>query len=719
MKLRLILFCYLFLFQSLAFGQTVLSGRILDEKGLPLPGVNVLLKGSYDGTTSGVEGEFEFSTEKSGMQVLVFRLMGFKTLEIPVAVEGETLQIPDQELRESITDISGVTISAGAMEASDEKKSVVLRPLDIVTTPSAVGDIVGALQTLPGTSAVGNDGRLFVRGGDASEVGIYIDGLRVANAYGTTAGNVPTRTRFNPNLFKGTFFSTGGYSAEYGQALSSALALNTKDLSIRDQGDLSLMSVGGGYSHTLANEEQSITLTGNYFDLSPYQGLVKQDFDFERAPFGWDLEVAAQKKLGKDGLLKVLGRTESGGMKIRQPEPGQEGAGALIDLRNQYSYAQSNWSKISPKGWTWFLGASISANSDEIAFDSIQTTRDNKLAHLKASTIRDFSDRVSMKLGVEHFINTYAEGLPLQGLERSFQDGQTYLYTEWDWYLSKKLVVRGGLRGGLSSLSEEKWLDPRVSFAYQVSKNGQVSLAAGKFSQAPLENYRVLNNELKNTQADHLILNYFWNKDGITFRAEAFHKEYAELIRFEGVPMAPVNLRNEGCGFARGFDLFFRDRQTLKNTDYWVTYSFVDSKRSFEQFTTQVQPGFAPKHNLSVVVKHFVTGLKSQLGASLAVNDGYAYTNPNLPGDMNSKTPGFQNLSLSWSYLPRPNLIIHGAITNVLGRENIFGYDFSATPNAQGVYESRAIGQPAPRFLFLGIFLTLSKDKNANQLNNL
>jgi hypothetical protein len=319
------------------------------------------------------------------------------------------------------------------MEASDEKKSVVLRPLDIVTTPSAVGDIVGALQTLPGTSAVGNDGRLFVRGGDASEVGIYIDGLRVANAYGTTAGNVPTRTRFNPDLFKGTFFSTGGYSAEYGQALSSALALNTKDLSIRDQGDLSLMSVGGGYSHTLANEEQSITLTGNYFDLSPYQGLVKQDFDFERAPFGWDLEAAAQKKLGKDGLLKVLGRTESGGMKIRQPEPGQEGAGALIDLRNQYSYAQSNWSKISPKGWTWFLGASISANSDEIAFDSIQTTRDNKLAHLKASTIRDFSDRVSMKLGVEHFINTYAEGLPLQGLERSYQDGQTYLYTEWDW----------------------------------------------------------------------------------------------------------------------------------------------------------------------------------------------------------------------------------------------------------------------------------------------
>src|SRR5690606_5426359 len=108
--------------------------------------------------------------------------------------------------------------------------------------------------------------------------------------------------------FKGTFFSTGGYSAEYGQALSSALSLNTKDLSMRTQGDLSIMSVGGGYAQTLANETQSISLTANYFDLSPYQKLVKQDFDWERAPNGWDIELSAQQKLKKGGLVKVLAR---------------------------------------------------------------------------------------------------------------------------------------------------------------------------------------------------------------------------------------------------------------------------------------------------------------------------------------------------------------------------------------------------------------------------
>jgi hypothetical protein len=55
----------------------------------------------------------------------------------------------------------------------------------------------------------------------------------------------------------------------------------------------------------------------------------------------------------------------------------------------------------------------------------------------------------------------------------------------------------------------------------------------------------------------------------------------------------------------------------------------------------------------------------------------------------------------------------------VLGFDNVFGYEFSNTPDGNGVYASRAIRQPAPRFLFLGIFITLSKEKSINQLPTL
>ena len=719
MKNRGILLAYFFLSQTLAFGQTFLSGKVLDEKGKPLPGVNVLIKGSFDGTSSDASGGFKFETNESGERILAFSMMGFKTQEISVTLSNSTLAIDPIQLYEEFNELNTVTISAGAMEASDEKKSVILRPLDIVTTPSAMGDIVGAFQTLPGTSTVGNDGRLFVRGGDASEVGIYIDGMRVGNAYGTTAANVPTRTRFNPNLFKGTFFSTGGYSAEYGQALSSALALNTKDLAIRSQGDLSIMSVGGGYAQTLANGKRSISISGNVFDLKPYQGLVKQSFDWERAPHGLDLEIAAQAKLNKGGLLKVLARTETGGMKIWQPQPGLDGRGILVDLTNSYSYAQTNWRKAYDNGWSLFSGISVSHNKDLYNLDGVDLERRNNLTHLKFNTIKDFGERLSMKTGVEYFIHSYSERVIEEELDRTFGENEAYLFTEWDWYLSRKFVLRGGLRAGHSQLAGEQWLDPRTSLAYKISDYGTLALAAGRFHQLPVDNFRVLNQNLKNTESKHLILNYLFQKEGRTFRAETFYKSYEDLIRFEGYPQAPQNLRNEGSGFAKGFDVFFRDQKSIKNTDFWVTYSFVDSERSYNHYETQVQPDFAPRHNFSVVAKHFIVPLKSQLGASYSINDGYTYTDPNRPGELNAKTSAFQNLSLSWSYLPKPNLIIHAAVTNVLGTENIFGYSYARTPNEQGQFESLPLGQSAPRFLFVGVFLTLSKDKNANQLNNL
>ncbi|MDR7128567.1 hypothetical protein J2X69_000899 [Algoriphagus sp. 4150] len=719
MNPRLLLFFTCILVQTHAFAQAIVHGKVVDEKGLPLPGANIQIKGSYDGATSDKDGNYRFETSATGAQVLVFKFLGFKSQELNINPTSGAYEIQPVKMIEAITEMNAVTISAGAMEASDEKKAVVLRPLDIVTTSGAMGDIVGALQTLPGTGTVGNDGRLFVRGGDASEVGIYIDGLRVGNAYGSSTSNVPTRTRFNPNIFKGTFFSTGGYSAEYGQALSSALSLNTKDLSMRTQGDLSIMSVGGGYAQTLANETQSISLTTNYFDLKPYQKLIKQDFDWERAPYGWDIELSAQQKLKNGGLVKVLARTEEGGMELWQAQPGLDGRGIFVNLNNKYSYAQSNWRNSYENGWSLVGGVSVSSNKDDLLIDSSPIERKNLLSHAKFTAIKDFSDRISMKTGIEYFIHNYSEKLRIENRKRNFAERESYLFTEWDWYLSKKLVLRGGIRAGNSRLTSQTWLDPRFSLAYQVSEHGQVSIASGRFHQLPIENLRVVDPSIKNAVSKHLILNYQYQKEGVMFRAETFYKTYDDLVRFEGNFNNPSQLRNAGAGYARGMDFFLRDRKSIKNTDYWISYSFVDSKRSYNQYETKVQPDFAPKHNFSLVVKHFIAALNSQLGTSFSINDGYTYTNPNEPAEMNSKTKSYQNLSLSWSYLPKPNLIIHAAVQNVLGRENVFGYSYTENPNDQGVFDSLAIGQPAPRFLFLGIFLTLSKDKTANNLNNL
>jgi hypothetical protein len=126
---------------------------------------------------------------------------------------------------------------------------VILRPLDIVTTGSDA-DIYSALETLPGTQQIGETEGLFVRGGSASETKTIIDDMTVQNPFYSSVPDIPSRGRFSAFLFKGIVFSTGGYSAQYGQALSSVMVLKTQDLAPKTQTAINLMALGFGGMHT-------------------------------------------------------------------------------------------------------------------------------------------------------------------------------------------------------------------------------------------------------------------------------------------------------------------------------------------------------------------------------------------------------------------------------------------------------------------------------------
>ena len=174
-------------------------------------------------------------------------------------------------------------------------------------------------------------------------------------------------------------------------------------------------------------------------------------------------------------------------------------------------------------------------------------------------------------------------------------------------------------------------------------------------------------------------------------------------------------------GFAKGVELFWRDSQSMKNVDYWISYSFLDTKRDYLNYPVAAAPSFASKHNFSFVYKHFVKAIKSQLGFTYSYGSGRPYYNPNNSEDKfnSDKTPSYQDLSANVAYLPKSNLILYVSCTNLLGHDNIFGYQYSSQPNASGEYVSRAVRQPAPRFLFVGVFITITKNKSVNQLPNL
>ena len=699
--------------------QVTISGRVTDGQGEPVPGTNVFLKDTYDGASSLGDGSFEFITTAVGKADLIAKFIGYRDFVQPVLLDAQRIVV-EIRLEETISELKAVTITAGAFTANDASRRTIFKAADIASTAGATADIAGALNTLPGTQKVGESGRLFVRGGDSNEARTFIDGMVVLDAYNTTAPNTPSRGRFLPFMFKGTSFSTGGYSAEYGQALSSALVLDSKDKAESTRTDIGILSVGGDVAHTQAWDRGSVAGKIQYTNIRPYFGLINQEIDWKTPPESTEAVGVFRQQVGKDGLFKFYGNFNHSNFSLYHHDINDNGVKQLYDLTNNYRYLNGSYISSINEKWSVHGGLSYSyiQNNTQIEFDNILESE--KGIHAKTVFEGSLSDRVELKTGIEVMQRNYAKSIYFNAdstYSHWFNELIAAGFAEVYIYASNKFVVRIGTRLEYCNLTGKAGVDPRGSLAYKTGATSQVSFAYGKFRQSAKHNLVSINQALDAEKADHLILNYQRVENNRTFRVETYYKRYEDLVKYENGN--PLLLTNTGKGFARGVELFWRDNHSIKNVDYWFSYSFLDTKREYLDFPHRATPAFATAHNLSFVYKHFVPSIRSQVGFTYSYTTGRPFNDPNTASFNKGKTPYYADLSVNVAYLPRQFLILYVSCTNVLGRDNIFGYEYSTTTDGTGAYRRRAIRQAAPRFLFLGIFITLSKDKSVNQLPSL
>jgi len=710
-----------FFYAIFATAQTTISGTVTDTKGNPIEGANIYLDGTYDGASSDENGNFNFESTETGTQNLIVSMLSYDTY----MQAGDVSYLQDLEIKllEAINQLTGVTLTAGSFQAGDNSKVSVLKPLDIVTTAGAAGDFVAALQTLPGTTTVNEDGRLFVRGGEAGETQVFIDGLRVFQPFSATANNIPTRGRFSPFLFKGITFSTGGYSAEYGQALSSVLLLNTTDVPDQEQTDVQVMTVGGGLGHTEIWGDQSLSVNTSYINLAPYQVLVPNDRGARwNKPFESISGEAIFRSKKEKSLFKFYTGFNYANLDIEQEDINFDEF-VRFGLKNNNLYANSSYKHFLEKEWTLTVGASISSDNNNIKFQANDIATQETASHLKLKLKKSFSNRFQLNFGVEHFITDYQETFTTVdgfSFDSDYMDNLSGAFAEADIFFSNSLAIKVGARTEYSSVLEDITISPRVSLAYKTSPKGQFSLAYGDFYQNPLTGYLKYDQSLETEKTTHYILNYQYSGDGKTFRAETYYKNYDNLIKYDTErAQFDSEFNNLGSAYATGLDIFWRDNKSIKNLDYWVSYSFLDTKRDYRNFREKATPNFAPKHSLSLVTKYFITDWRSQVGFSYNYGSGRPFDNPNTTEFLAEKTKSYQNLSLNWAYLISQQKILYVSVSNVAGFNNVNGYQYANTPNMNGQFDRRTIKPTADTFFFVGFFWTISKNKNTNQLDNL
>lgn len=190
-----ILFVLSILFTSIIYSQTKITGTVTDENGVPLPGVNILVKGSQKGTVSNFDGNYSIETTSKG--ILEFSYIGYLTQDINIE-EQTTINIAMEPSFEFIDEV--VVIGYGSQKRKDVTGSVssinsdVLKERPITNIEEALQGQATGLSISSTGGQPGADTKMNIRGISSvsgnSQPLIVVDGFPISDVATSGGGNL-------------------------------------------------------------------------------------------------------------------------------------------------------------------------------------------------------------------------------------------------------------------------------------------------------------------------------------------------------------------------------------------------------------------------------------------------------------------------------------------------------------------------------------------------
>ena len=228
MKIKLYIF-FIFLFIGstvLAQSRIKISGKVIDADNQGLELVNVRIGGTTQGTLTDLKGEYELTVASQDSIEIIFSCLGYRTEKrVLAAPQGNVvlnmrLYTKDKKLGEVVvTEIRKQTSTLQKIDAKDLR----LMP------DASGGSIESMLSTLAGVNSSNElSSQYSVRGGNFDENIVYVNGIEIYRPLLVRSGQQEGLSFINPDMVGSIGFSSGGYSAEYGDKMSSVLDITSK-----------------------------------------------------------------------------------------------------------------------------------------------------------------------------------------------------------------------------------------------------------------------------------------------------------------------------------------------------------------------------------------------------------------------------------------------------------------------------------------------------------
>jgi vitamin B12 transporter len=525
-----------------------------------------------------------------------------------------------------------IHVAVSTYSVDDPGAATQMSRLDVYTMPGGTADVFQTFQTLPGVTRVGDSGDLYVRGGDPAETPIYVDGARLFHPGRFETLNGTIFGVFDPSVMRTAYFSSGGFSARYGNAQSGVVALETerRPTHRRWRGGANLVSAGGTVWQPLG-ERAGVWTTAMLTHAGLLLELHGRSDDYPESPTSRQLMVgvAFEPVYGLElrvGALDVADRTTALISATGYDGPFRSLAGTRL--------ATAEVRASSPDGRA-LARLTLAASSRDSRFRFGVVERDHEDRQLGARLDGEFERApITLRTGLEGALlaaltdgtvpagGGVAPGSPTVRLDWDRQEADHLGgYTEVEWRASRRLALLGGVRAdGLPGEAGTR-VDPRLAAAYSAG-GWTYRVGGGRFSQGRWRTRYALPDAGSPAgvplRARHLVAGI--QRDGApALRAEAYIKRYDDYVAEHG---AAAEAPQVIAGRAAGLDVLVRP-QAVGPVVGWLTYSYLHGEVELED-GARLPSRYHVTHTLTAVGK--LSAREWELGFAGRYGTGRPYT---------------------------------------------------------------------------------------------
>ncbi len=695
---------------------STIRGTVRLPSGKPAGGVAVSLLETIEQSETDSSGSFALRTVHRGIATLVARRVGFAPATVDLLVPVDTaIALVIVPMPPSLT---AMTVVAAGEYTLGTGRTASLTPLEIAQTPGAAANVAKALQTLPGPQAVDEGSGLFVRGGDVTETRVLLDDAwllspaRFDNPLGHSTATV------DPFLLDRTVFSAGGFGAQYGNALSGLVRMETAGRPTKSSGSATFSIGGAGLAAALAPHARvGVRASAKLSSLAPLVAIFGEAQPYAPPPRGGDVSGTFEWQTSRAGRVRLFGLRD-------RSRVGVGNAG----VQSGTTYAATTAQDMLVLSWRdssiALRPALTVARSGVERRESVERTRFGTrlgATHVvgalgwhaeRGLSVRIGGDLERLDARYDGAVSGDAAGATARTLfAADVRTDRTGAFVEVTARNAHGLRLTGGVRSDRATITGARTVDPRLSLAWQRGTLGLTAALGVLHQVAEPTFYRPTGGPgaFDPMRVRESILGMQWGGDSTGLRVEFYDKVYANLWQFTRA----FGVAGGGAGHARGADLFLRTRISASARSR-IAWSIVRSRRDDPDTGLDAPAIGDVRHSVSWITERVFgrltlsTALRHATGRPFTQIIGTAlHDGGEMPvfGDPNgARLPAYwrSDISASW-YRPIGSgraMVLWGDLSNVFDRGNVMRYRWSAD------YRERLpVRAPFNRALYVGATL--------------